>query len=92
MVTELGDLPSEARKQNVKPPAVLIVGEVVRLREKLMWYELKPLFGKRMLFPCTDETKDLASKLEDLGAEVACRENRNSQKWGIAPKSREESP
>lgn len=70
LVAELGNLPSEARKQNVKPPAVLIVGEVVRLREKLIWYERKPLFGKRILFPCTDETKDLASKLEDLGAEV----------------------
>lgn len=70
LVAELGNLPSEARKQNVKPPAVLIVGEVVRLREKLMWYELKSLFGKRVLFPCTDETKGLASKLEDLGAEV----------------------
>ena len=33
----------------MKPPATIVVGEVVRLREKLNWFERLPLFGKRIV-------------------------------------------
>ena len=33
----------------MKPPATIVVGEVVRLREKLDWFERLPLFGKRIV-------------------------------------------
>jgi len=69
-IAQLKDLPSIARSKNVRPPAVLVVGEVVRFRDKLAWYERKPLFGKRVLLPCIDPENELASDLEDLGAEV----------------------
>jgi uroporphyrinogen III methyltransferase/synthase len=32
-------------------PAIIVVGEVVTLREKLSWFEKQPLFGKRVLIP-----------------------------------------
>ena len=32
-------LPAIAEQQQVNPPALLIVGEVVKLREKLAWFE-----------------------------------------------------
>jgi len=34
----LANLPEAAKSSNVRPPALLIVGEVVRLRAKLAWY------------------------------------------------------
>ncbi|MCJ7510325.1 MAG: uroporphyrinogen-III C-methyltransferase, partial [Dehalococcoidia bacterium] len=45
----LADIVEKAREADIKPPAVTIVGEVVRLREKLRWFDTKPLFGKRVL-------------------------------------------
>jgi uroporphyrinogen-III synthase len=55
----------------MQPPAVLVVGEVVRLRERIAWFERKPLFGKRILVTRAEEQAEaLASKLEDLGAEA----------------------
>jgi uroporphyrin-III C-methyltransferase/precorrin-2 dehydrogenase/sirohydrochlorin ferrochelatase len=35
----LASLPGKALDEGVRPPALLIVGEVVRLRERLAWYE-----------------------------------------------------
>jgi uroporphyrin-III C-methyltransferase/precorrin-2 dehydrogenase/sirohydrochlorin ferrochelatase len=35
----LASLPAAAAAAAVKPPALLIVGEVVRLRERLAWFE-----------------------------------------------------
>jgi hypothetical protein len=69
-IAQLKDLSSVARSENIRPPAVLVVGEVVKFRDKLAWYERKPLFGKRVLLPCFDAESELASDLEELGAEV----------------------
>lgn len=44
----LADLPTEARARGVTPPALLIAGEVARLRAKLRWYEELPLAGCRV--------------------------------------------
>jgi uroporphyrinogen III methyltransferase/synthase len=50
--TIVGTLKNIARilkEKDIKPPAVMVVGEVVRLRESLNWYEKKPMFGHRIL-------------------------------------------
>jgi uroporphyrinogen III methyltransferase / synthase len=55
-------------KQQIRPPAVLVVGNVVSLRDTLKWYENKLLFGHRILI-----TRNYSSEyapLEDLGAEI----------------------
>jgi uroporphyrinogen III methyltransferase/synthase len=49
VVGTLKDIVSSAKKENIQPPAVIVVGEVVRLREYLRWFENRPLFGKRIL-------------------------------------------
>lgn len=49
VVSTLEGIPDAARQQGMKPPAVLVVGSVVSLREKLGWFQRKPLFGKRIL-------------------------------------------
>ena len=55
----------------MKPPATIVVGEVVRLREKLDWYQRLPLFGKRIVVTRAREQADaLASLLTALGAGV----------------------
>jgi uroporphyrinogen III methyltransferase/synthase len=65
----LADLPGKVT--GMKPPATIIVGEVVRLREKLDWYERLPLFGKRIVVTRAREQSDaMASMLTTLGAGV----------------------
>ncbi|RMG11655.1 MAG: uroporphyrinogen-III C-methyltransferase [Deltaproteobacteria bacterium] len=46
LVSTLGAVAEEARRVGLKPPAVVVFGEVVRLREQLAWYEARPLFGR----------------------------------------------
>ncbi len=67
----LADIAPKARKANIHPPAVCIVGDVVSLRSKLRWFENRPLFGKRILVTRAAENAALLSnKLQALGAEV----------------------
>jgi uroporphyrinogen III methyltransferase / synthase len=64
-------LPALIRERGLKPPATIVVGEVVRLREKLNWYEHLPLFGTRIVVTRAREQADtLSVKLRDLGADV----------------------
>ena len=54
------------------PPALLVVGAVVALREDLAWYEQLPLFGQRIVVTRpAEEASRAAAGLEALGAEVA---------------------
>jgi len=64
----LGDIARLVEEKEIKPPAVMVVGEVVRLREVLQWYERKPLFGHRILI--TREYTPDYEPLEELGAEI----------------------
>ncbi|MDP9112960.1 MAG: uroporphyrinogen-III C-methyltransferase [Acidobacteriota bacterium] len=67
----LGDLPGRIEAAAMKPPATIVIGEVVALRERFNWFEKLPLFGKRIVV-----TRDrgqsplLAEPLEALGAEI----------------------
>ncbi len=51
-------------------PCVIIIGEVVALKNKLNWYEKLPLFGKKVLITrMSEKMSDLRFRLENLGAE-----------------------
>ena len=51
--------------------ALLIVGNVVRLREHVRWFDARPLFGRRIVITRSpDRARELADALEDLGAET----------------------
>jgi uroporphyrinogen III methyltransferase/synthase len=59
------------RSQGMNPPALIVVGEVVALREKLRWVERKPLFGRRILITrAREQASAFAQTLEAAGAEV----------------------
>jgi uroporphyrinogen III methyltransferase/synthase len=66
----LGDIAARVREANVANPAVIVVGDVVRLRDELRWYDDKPLFGKRMLVarPAAQAAKT-AQAIRERGAE-----------------------
>lgn len=67
----LEDILDKVSEAGITAPAVIVVGEVVRLREKFKWFEDKPLFGKRILVTRTrEQASKLTELLEDLGAEV----------------------
>jgi uroporphyrinogen III methyltransferase/synthase len=58
-------------KAGLKPPAVVIVGEVARYTQKLNWFEARPLTGKRVAVTrARGQVGELRRKLEALGAEV----------------------
>ncbi|WP_436243200.1 uroporphyrinogen-III C-methyltransferase [Paenibacillus sp. LjRoot56] len=66
----LADITEKVREANFKSPAVIIVGEVVKLREKLAWMEKKPLFGKRVLVTrARSQASELVDLIDDLGGE-----------------------
>jgi uroporphyrinogen III methyltransferase / synthase len=45
----LQNITQKVKKEGIGSPAVIVVGEVVGLREKLRWFDNQPLFGKRIL-------------------------------------------
>lgn len=49
VVGTLDDIVEKATAAHMDPPTVIVIGEVVRLREQLNWFECRPLFGKRIL-------------------------------------------
>jgi len=65
----LTDIVRRVQEANLSPPAITVVGEVVRLREKLSWFEDRPLFGKRVLITRTRRQASTLARL--LAAEGA---------------------
>jgi uroporphyrinogen III methyltransferase / synthase len=68
VVGTLKDISGIIKEKDIKPPATMVVGDVVRLRESLKWYEKKQLFGHRILV--TREHMEGFEPLEELGAEI----------------------
>jgi len=61
----------EVEKAGLTPPAIILVGTVVTLREKLRWFDNMPLFGKRIVVTRTrKQASKISQKLMRLGAEV----------------------
>ena len=65
----LATLPRLIHEHNLKPPATIIVGEVVKLREKLDWFERLPLFGRTVVITRgRDQAGPFCDRLRELGA------------------------
>lgn len=70
LVSSLGRVAEEVRREGLTNPAVIIVGEVVGLRTELAWFEKLPLFGRRILvLRAAEQATDTMAKIRELGAE-----------------------
>ncbi|MBQ2245521.1 MAG: uroporphyrinogen-III C-methyltransferase [Selenomonadales bacterium] len=73
LVTTLGNAAEDVKKHGIKPPAIFLVGHVATLREKLAWFDTRPLFGQTVLVTrAREQASALTAQLESLGA--ACIE------------------
>ena len=72
LVGTLGDIVAKVKAAKFQAPAVIVVGEVVKLRESLAWFEDKPLFGQKVLVvtETSAEAEEEAEIAEADGAEV----------------------
>ena len=69
LVSDLAHVTEAA--QGLTAPVVVVIGEVVRLREKLRWFEKRPLFGRRIVVTRTrKQASGLSDRLRLLGADV----------------------
>ena len=70
LVGTLEDIVEKVQSTGFKSPAVTVVGDVVSLREKLRWFDNRPLFGKKVLVTRSrDQASELSELLREQGAE-----------------------
>jgi uroporphyrinogen III methyltransferase/synthase len=66
----LKDIAKLAEDDDITPPAIIVVGDVVRLSEKLSWFETRPLFAKRIVVTrAREQASGFLAGLAELGAE-----------------------
>jgi uroporphyrinogen III methyltransferase/synthase len=71
MTSTLGTVAEEAQRAALKPPSITVVGPVAALRERLAWFEHRPLAGKTVAVTrARAQASELAARLRALGAEV----------------------
>ena len=67
----LGTIADVVEHAAFKPPSVTVIGDVVKLRHKLNWFEKRPLFGQRVVVTRTrEQASELSRQLLELGADV----------------------
>lgn len=65
----VGDIADRVEAAGIGMPALTIVGEVVKLREQLRWFDRRPLFGKRVLVTrAKEQAGSLSGLLRNAGA------------------------
>ena len=71
VVGTLADIVKKAETAALEPPTVIVVGEVVKLRAKLNWFESRPLFGTTVLVTRPrEQAGEFAELLTEYGARV----------------------
>lgn len=65
----LADIGEKIEEAKLTSPAIIVVGDVVSLNDRLDFFEKRPLFGRKITVPYI-KTNELISKLQQLGADV----------------------
>ncbi len=67
----LENIENEVEQAQLKPPALIIIGEVVNLREQLRWFDNRPLWGKTVIVTrAREQASGLVAGLRERGARV----------------------
>jgi uroporphyrinogen III methyltransferase/synthase len=67
----LNDIIGKSEQNQISPPGILIIGEVVKYRQQIKWFENRPLYGKKILVTRpADSSKGFIDKLNELGAQT----------------------
>lgn len=67
----LSKIATAARRAGIRPPAVTVIGDVVRVRDAIGGWDTRPLSGMRVLVTRTrEQASELSSVLRERGAEV----------------------
>ncbi len=70
----LETIEEEVARAKLKPPALIVVGQVVRLREQLRWFDneqSRPLWGRTVVVTrAREQASGLVEALQNLGARV----------------------
>ena len=84
--SSLTDMPDTIKQNNVKAPAIFLVGKVVELRQELDWFKGLPLMGARIMVTRPAAQADpMYTRLRDLGAEVLTYPTIATQEFFDAP-------
>lgn len=71
LVGTLADIATRAAEAGLRSPVVAVIGDVVKLRDELNWFETRPLFGVRVVVTrARDQAGEFSRQLAELGAEV----------------------
>ncbi len=71
LLGDLSNIAERASERNLRPPVIILVGEVASLREKLNWFESLPLFGKKIIVTRSrEQAGELSERLRELGGAV----------------------
>ncbi len=71
VVAPLSELVPAVRDAKLGAPSAVVIGDVVRLRDALAWFEKRPLFGARVLVTrAADQSAEIIAALQQRGAEA----------------------
>ena len=71
VTASLSEITAKSRSAGLSPPVALVIGDAVSLRERLTWFDGRPLHGKRVLVTrARSQASRLAALLESEGAET----------------------
>jgi len=66
----LGTIVEDVKAAGLTAPCIIVIGEVVNLRDHMKWFETRPLFGKRIVVTrARSQASDMMAMLSALGAE-----------------------
>ncbi len=66
----LSTIIENVKAAGLKAPCIIVVGDVVSLREKMQWFENRPLFGKKIVVTrARAQASDMIFQLTELGAQ-----------------------
>ena len=71
VVGTVGTLADDVAAAGLDAPVITVIGEAVRLREEIAWFDRRPLFGRRILVTrAAAQAGSLSERLREVGADV----------------------